>query len=261
MPGLGDAVLTTASRSLRGDLLAVGTASGRVALAQVRFKPVFKDQVLEDLEFELRDRGGFEIDPQRRPVREISYQESPEGAKAVAALLADDEIALARVGAPADDGSAPAPVLETLRTRSGDAITHVRLGRTASLVATTRSGLLYHWDISSETAQLTDSTQISTTPLTAVEWGLGGTTVIVGDEKGAVSAWFRARPRPEDDLQLVKAHEFESQGSAVLAIASSARERSFATTGRDGSLLLRHLTSERTPAEPRRRRASPPWRR
>jgi phosphate transport system permease protein len=246
MPGLGDAALTAATRSLRGDLLAVGTASGRVALAQVRFKPVFKGQTLDDLELELRDRGGFEIDPQKRPVRDLSYQESPEGAKAVAALVADDEIALARVAAPADDGTLPAPVVETLRTRPGDAISHVRLGRTASLVATTRSGLLYHWDISSGAAQLTDATPVSSKPLTAVEWGLGGTTVIVGDESGGVSAWFRARPRPEADLQLVKAHEFESQGSAVLTIASSARERSFATTGRDGSLLLRHLTSERT---------------
>jgi phosphate transport system permease protein len=246
VPGLGDAAVTAATRSLRGDLVAVGTASGRVALAQVRFKPVFKDQVLVDLEVEVRDRGGFEIDPRRRPLRELSYQESPEGAKAVAALVADDEIALARVAAPADDGTAPAPALETLRTRPGDAITHVRLGRTASLVATTRSGLLYHWDVSGEAAQLTDTTPISSTPLTAVEWGLGGTTVIVGDEKGAVTAWFRARPRPEADLQLVKAHEFEGQGSAVLAIASSARERSFVTTGRDGSVVLRHLTSERT---------------
>jgi phosphate transport system permease protein len=70
--------------------------------------------------------------------------------------------------------------------------------------------------------------------------------VIVGDEKGGVSAWFRARPRPEADLQLVRAHEFESQGSAILAIASSTRERTFVTTARDGSLSLRHLTSERT---------------
>ena len=81
MPGLGGATVTAASRSLRGDLLAAGTADGRVALAQVRFQPVFKDQTLQDLELELRDRGGFEIDPQRRPVRELSYQESPEGEK------------------------------------------------------------------------------------------------------------------------------------------------------------------------------------
>jgi phosphate transport system permease protein len=246
IPGLEGAAVTAASRSLRGDLVATGTADGRVALVQVRFKPVFKDQTLADLDLEVRDRGAFSVDPQKRPVRDVSYQESPEGAKVVAALVADEEIALARVGAPSDEGRAPAPVLETVRTKPGDAITRVRLGRTASLVATTRSGLLYHWDLSGGAAQLTDATPVGPVPLTAVEWGLGGNTVIVGDEKGGVSAWFRARPRPEADLQLVKAHEFESQGSAILSIASSTRERTFVTTGQDGSLSLRHLTSERT---------------
>ena len=193
-----------------------------------------------------RPRRASRSTPQKRPVRDVSYQESAEGEKVVAALVADDEIAVARVGAPSDDGTAPAPALETVRTKPGDAITHVRLGRTASLVATTRSGLLYHWDVSGGAAQLTDATPVGAVPLTAVEWGLGGNTVIVGDEKGGVSAWFRARPRPEADLQLVKAHEFESQGSAILSIGSSTRERSFVTTGRTAPLSLRHLTSERT---------------
>ena len=246
IPGLEGASVTAASRSLRGDLVATGTADGRVALVQVRFKPVFKDQTLEDLELELRARGAFAIDALKRPVRDVSYQESPEGAKLVAAAVADDEIALARVGAPSDDAVAPAPVLETLHTKPGDAITRVRLGRTGALVATTRSGLLYHWDISGATAQLTGATPVSPAPLTAVEWALGGNSVIVGDEKGGVSAWFRARLRAEADLQMVKAHEFESQCSAILSIGSSIRERSFVTSAADGSVVLRHLTSERT---------------
>ena len=89
VPGLAGASVTAASRSLRGDLVAAGTADGRVALAQVRFKPVFKDQSLEDLELEVRDRGGFEIDALKRPVRDVSYQEGGEGEKVVAALVAD----------------------------------------------------------------------------------------------------------------------------------------------------------------------------
>jgi phosphate transport system permease protein len=244
--GLQGAGVTAASRSLRGDLVAAGTADGRVALVQVRFKPVFQEQTLADLALEIRDRGAFSVDAQGRPVRDVSYQESAEGAKTVASLIGDEEIALARVGAPADDGTAPGPVLETLRTKPGDAITHVRVGSAGSLVATTRSGTLYHWDVTSEPARLTDAVPLGPVPLTALEWALGGNTVIVGDEKGGVSAWFRARPKPEDDLHLVRAHEFEPQGSAILSIAPSARERTFVTTSRDGSLLLRHLTSERT---------------
>ena len=47
-------------------------------------------------------------------------------------------------------------------------------------------------------------------------------------------------------MELVKAHEFESQGTPILAIGSSTRERSFVSGGADGSIVLRHLTSERT---------------
>ena len=87
---------------------------------------------------------------------------------------------------------------------------------------------------------------MSSAPLTAVEFGLGGNTVIVGDRDGNLSGWFRARPSAESEPEMVKAHDFERQGSAILSIGSSSRERSFATGGADGSVVVRHLTSERT---------------
>jgi phosphate transport system permease protein len=244
--GLEGARVTTASHSLQGGLVAAGTGDGRVALLQVRFRPVFEGQVLQDLEMELRDRGAFEVDAQKRPVREVSYQESAEGSRMVAALVAEEEIVLARAAAPADGEAPSLPALEAVRTKPGDAITHMRLSRAGMLVAATASGQLYLWEVGGATANLTDVTKISSVPLSAVEWGLGGNTVIVGDQQGGVSAWFRARPRPESELQMVKAHEFESQRSAVLSIGSSIRERSFVTGGADGSVFLRHLTSERT---------------
>jgi phosphate transport system permease protein len=243
---LDGATVTTATRSLQGDLVAAGTSDGRVALLQVRFRPVFEGQALKDLEVELRDRSTVEVDPQKRPLREVSYQESAEGEKTVAALLGDDEMVLARVAATAEGEAPRPPALETVRTKPGDAVTHLRLGRSGTLVGTTRSGQLYQWEIGGGTARLTDVTKISSVPLTAVEWALGGNTLIVGDEQGGVSAWFRARPRAEAEPQMVKAHEFEPQKTAILSIGSSTRDRSFVTGGADGSVFLRHLTSERT---------------
>ena len=97
-----------------------------------------------------------------------------------------------------------------------------------------------------EEVQLTETIKVSDVDITAVEYGLGGNTIIVGDGNGALSAWFRARPNSDAPLELVKAHEFESQGAPIVSIGSSTRERSFVTGGADGSIFLRHLTSERT---------------
>ncbi|MGH9335863.1 MAG: ABC transporter permease subunit, partial [Vicinamibacteria bacterium] len=151
-----------------------------------------------------------------------------------------DEIALARIG---DEGE---PELEIVRTEDEEEVTHVRLGRTMELVAATNAGRLYQWEIGDGETRSIGVTQVSDVAITAVEYGLGGNTVIVGDEKGNVSAWFRARPIPDADLELVRAHEFESHGSPIRSIASSTRERSFVTGAEDGSVFLRHLTTERT---------------
>ena len=90
------ATITAASRSLSGDFIAAGTADGRVSLHQVRFLPKYGDQKLVDLDLQVRDRGLFEVDPAHGPVREVAYNEV-EGKKAVAALMADDEIALIQI--------------------------------------------------------------------------------------------------------------------------------------------------------------------
>ena len=238
--GLDGARLTAASRSLQGDFFAAGTDDGRVALLQVRFRPVFEGQVLDDLEIEVRDRGLLTVDAAARPVKDVSYWESPEGEKSLAALVGDSDIVLVRFG---DDGS---PVLETLPPRAGERVTHVRLGRNAELIAATGTGRLHHWDIGGGEVHLTETIKVSDVDITALEYGLGGNTIIVGDGNGALSAWFRARPNPDAPLELVKAHEFESQGAPIVSIGSSTRERSFVTGSADGSIFLRHLTSERT---------------
>jgi phosphate transport system permease protein len=237
--GLEGARLTTASRSLTGDLIAAGTEDGRVALLQVRFRPQFDGQVLSDLEIEVRDRGVVTVDAEGRAVRDVSYRESPSGERTLAALMGDSEIVLARF---AEEGT---PVLERLPARE-DRVTHVRLGGNSELVAATATGRLQHWDIAGEPPFPSETIKVSDVDITALEYGLGGNTVILGDRNGALSAWFRARPNPDASLELVKAHEFESQRSPIVSIGSSTRERSFVTGGADGSVFLRQLTSERT---------------
>jgi phosphate transport system permease protein len=239
VPGLGGARITAASRSTSGDFIGAGTSDGRAALVQVRFRPKYEEQRLVDLELEVRERATIELDPARRPIREIDYGER-EAWKAVAALVGDDEIMLLRRNE--DEG---VEQRETLRTRDGERVTHVRLGRTDALVATTEKGNLYFWELTPE-LKLAEVKSVASQAVTAVEWMIGGNTLLVGDAAGHVSAWFRVRLREEDQgLRLVRANEFAGQGTPVRAIGPSPRDRSFVTAGDDGSLVLRHGTSGR----------------
>jgi phosphate transport system permease protein len=239
VPSLAGANVVSGSRSASGDLMAAGTNDGRVVLLQVRFLPVYEQQRLVDLKREVRERGSIEVDARKRPVREVSYLEQDE-TKAVAALVGDDEIVLARIS-----GEAPAELV-TLRANDGERFTRASLGRTAELVAGTDRGHLYHWQLTPE-PHLTEVVTVAAGPVTAIEYLLGGSTILVGDERGNVAAWFGVRLKEEDtETHLVQAHVFPAQGASVLAIGASPRDRSFVTAGADGSLLVRYPTSERT---------------
>jgi phosphate transport system permease protein len=238
LPSLAGATVVAASRSLTGDYFGAGTADGRVALAQVRFRPRYEEQKLVDLEIEVRERGSFEMDPARRPVRDVSYQEH-EGRRAAAAVLGDDEIAVVRIDESEQERR------ETLSTE-GERITHARLARTEGLVASTEKGNLHYWDLGSDFRKA-EVKHVSDEPITALEYALGANSLLVGGAKGGLAAWIRVRVRDEDEnLSLVRAHTFEGQGTAIEAIGRSTRDKSFVTAGRDGSLVLRHVTSERT---------------
>ena len=231
--------VTAASRTATGDFVAAATADGRVALAQVSFRPLYEAQRLVDLEFDVKQRGLVAIDPQKRAIREVSYEED-EGEKAVAALVGDGEIALWR----ADENGVESR--ETLKAGDGEKISHLRLSRTHGLAAATESGNLYHWELASE-VRLSDQIRASSVAITALAWTVGANTLVVGDAAGDVAGFFRVRTREDDEqLTLVRAHDYAPQGSAVRAIGPSTRDKSFVTAGANGSIVLRHQTSERT---------------
>jgi len=238
IPHVGASTVTASSRSLAGGYLAAGTDDGRVILMQVRAVPQYTDQTMTGVALELRDRGVAEIDPAHRAVRQVSSLED-DGRKFVAALVSDREIRWWTIDA---DG---ATTVAELHVAEPDRVTQIRLGRGGTLIAGTDRGHVYHWDAQPE-MHLTDVSPVSRTPITALEWVLGGNSWIAGTEDGLVSGWFRAPIGESGTTAMVRAHDYEPQGAAVTAIAMSARERSFATVDRDGTVVLRHFTSERT---------------
>jgi phosphate transport system permease protein len=239
IPGLAPGTpVVSSSRSLLGNYLAAGTSDGRVALMQVTGTPRYVNQAMAGLDVQVRDRSLVRIDPGGRPVREVSYLEE-EGRKYVAAIVGDRDVALWRT----DD--AGAEHLASVAVAPDQRVTHVRVGRSGVTVAATSRGRLYHWVFDDATPRLTDVSPVSNDEITAIEFVIGGNSVVVGTAGGEVSSWFRAS-MPNGVDAMVRAHVFEPQGASVSGFAMSPRDRSFAASGADGSLVLRHQTSERT---------------
>jgi phosphate transport system permease protein len=241
VPGIGNAAITASSSSLLGKFLAAGTSDGRVSLMQIRFTPQYQDQKMAGVAIDLRERGLIDIDPAKRPVRDVSYLEQ-DGQKFVAALVADRDIVCWWTDADSRERRA------SLAVPGPQRVTGIRLGRNGALVAGTDRGNVYHW-IPDPDMRLTDVSPVGGGAITALEWVLGGKSWVAGTEDGSVSGWFRAPLDASNASAMVRAHDYQRQSSAVVAIAMSGRERSFATAGRDGTVVLRHFTSERVLAE------------
>jgi phosphate transport system permease protein len=237
VPGLNGAAIVSSSGSVAGGFMAAGLGDGRASLMQVRFVPQYEGAVLRDLSIEVRGRAVVAIDQAGRPLRQVAYAEQDEQ-KFAAGLVADNEVSYWWIDSGGTEHRA------ALRSDPPDRITHVRIGRNGSVVAGTDHGRVLHWELLPE-LRLTDVSIVGTTPITALEFALGGTSWLAATEDGGISAWFSAPVNPDGTHLMVRAHTFEPQTAAVVGVALSARERSFATVGRDGSVVLRHQTSER----------------
>lgn len=84
--------------------------------------------------------------------------------------------------------------------------------------------------------------------LTALSLLTGGSTLVAGDDRGRLRAWFRVKPETaytSDGALLVNAHTLPAQGSAVTALGFSSRNRIVISGHADGTLLVHHLTAGR----------------
>jgi phosphate transport system permease protein len=90
--------------------------------------------------------------------------------------------------------------------------------------------------------------------ITAVEYLLGGGTLMVGDSAGNVRAWTTSKPRSaptSDGIVLVGAHEFSLGKAPITALAVSSRDRMVVAGAADGNFSLLYVTSNRVMATAR----------
>ncbi len=84
--------------------------------------------------------------------------------------------------------------------------------------------------------------------ISAAEFMIGKTSLVVGDSKGRISTWFPIKPAGAttvDGVNLVQAHFMSHpENSAVTALAISARSRMIAAGFDDGSVQLYQVTTQ-----------------
>jgi phosphate transport system permease protein len=88
--------------------------------------------------------------------------------------------------------------------------------------------------------------------LTALQFMVGKTTLLVGDSEGRIRAWFRTKPAnaaTSDGAVLTAAHQLAGPKVPVTFLAASARSRNLAAGYADGRVRLFCLTSESFLAE------------
>jgi phosphate transport system permease protein len=234
--------LTAGSRNASGSLLVAGTSDGHAALLHLRFQPLYESAKLVDVSTDVRIDPLVEMDPQRRPLRLVDGRE--RDGSVVLAAVADERFILVRK----KGGDETAYVATTLEVGEGETITHLRLGSTDHLAAATDRGGLYLWELGSE-IRLVDNRSLAPARVTALAWANADISLLVGDDQGGIAAYFRVRLKDDDpEPSLVRAHVYEKQSASVVALVPSVRDKSFLAVGKDASLRLIHLTSERTVA-------------
>ncbi len=133
---------------------------------------------------------------------------------------------------------------------------HLRLtGSRSSALVLWREGLCQRYDIRiGETPKLVEARDLGEggSPLTIVEWLLGRTTLIVGDEAGGARGWFLTKPasaETADGALLTRAHEYPPGSAAVTCLAASSRTRIMLLGYADGGTRLVQATHATTLAE------------
>ncbi|MBS1258103.1 MAG: hypothetical protein MAG551_01156 [Candidatus Scalindua arabica] len=94
---------------------------------------------------------------------------------------------------------------------------------------------------------LEEKIKVSDTPITSLGFLLGDVSLAVGDQKGGVSTWMRVRDKAKPTgWSLKKVHTVDSHRSDVTSIVPSTRNKCFVTAASDGTIHLKHATSEQT---------------
>jgi phosphate transport system permease protein len=223
---------------------AAATSDGRVLLKKMEFTVTFlgSDRVVTP---DMTPPVFLELDPERRPLGAFAAQLDDQGAATTAAVLASGKLAVVRRATEKNEmtGETSEALSRAEIAVPGKVTALVLDPQQRNLYAGTASGEILWWPLDgAQTGTLKVANAGS--PVTALNLLLGGKSLAVGQQNGALSVWFAVR-QPDDSQRLERIHEFARQPGAVRLIAPSQRDKSFlAASGNQLGLFF--STADRT---------------
>ncbi len=135
---------------------------------------------------------------------------------------------------------------------TGTVVTDVLLGSAGDrAIIATAAGELFRYDIrDANNPMMAERRRVfdGDTAVTSLAFLNGEQALVVGGADGSVDVYFRLQtPGADtgDGFQLIRARRHAAQDSAVVGIGVAQREKALATLGEDGSVWVRHSTSDR----------------
>jgi phosphate transport system permease protein len=240
----GQPTLLAAAVPPQSHAFAAATSDGRVVVKSMGFGVTFQgsERVVTPDE---TPPVFLELDPRHRPLGAFAAQLDADGNTLAAAALADGRLAVVRRAVEKNEitGEATGTLHRAELDAPGRITALVIDAVQKNLYAGTAGGDLLWWTLADgEPGEL--RTANAGAPITAMNLLLGGRSLAVGQENGALSVWFAVN-ESGDSVRLARAHDLGRQGEAIRRIAPSQRDRSFLAAG--GSRLgLYFSTADRT---------------
>ncbi|MDR7418372.1 MAG: ABC transporter permease subunit [Armatimonadota bacterium] len=246
--GLGQARVVSTSALGRG-WFALGLSDGRVIPAEVRFDVSYPDG-RRRVEGRLISGAPLEVGEPGHEVSHLAFAQTPKGPIAAVVsgprhltiVAVTERRTLAGTATREQTRRAVAVAVDGAVTRlamdsRGD---HVYLGTSAGEVASISLA-------DAAAPKLEGIIRASSQPgvgVSALALLIGDRTLVVGDERGAVSSWLILPDMPPAGLR--KAHEYRRHDRAVVALAPSRRDKGFLSLDTGGRLHMHYATTGRT---------------
>jgi phosphate transport system permease protein len=120
-------------------------------------------------------------------------------------------------------------------------------GRGDDVFVGTSRGQVVRYDLRDrDNPKIADTAAAGGAAITSLAFLLGDRTLVVGDERGAVSTWQVVAPPTSTVSRLTRINDFESHAAPIVGIAASARDKGFVSADSAGRLKLHYGTSGQT---------------